>query len=423
MIEVNETHDPSLTSWVASANFADAEFPIQNLPFGIYTVSLEQPEPRACVAIGDQVFDLAGVDAALGPNLNTLAAAGETTWHQLRATLSAALSDAGRKAELEKYCLPISSVNMLLPVDCRDYTDFYTSYYHAHNVGSLFRPDNPVMPNFKWLPVAYHGRASSIVISGTDVHRPNGQYLPPGALNPVFGPSQRLDYEVELGLIVGPGNAMGTPVKASEAERHIFGVVLLNDWSARDIQAFEYQPLGPFLAKNFATTISPWVVTMEALAPYRVPVAERFAGDPVCPPHLNFEGSSSWGQIDINVEAWLGVGGDAERLSMATYASSYWAPAQLIAHHTSGGCPLSPGDILGTGTISGPEPGSAGALLELSNGGQKPLVLSHGETRVFLLDEDEVILRGHCQKFGFKTIGFGQAMGRILPAPNLINER
>lgn len=413
---LNETHDPNLSSWIASANQSSTEFPIQNLPFGVYRALGSNDEPRACVAIGDQIFDLAGIDAAMGPNLNALAAAGETTWHDIRAKLSAALSDSGRRSTLEKFCLSMQSVEMLLPVQCGDYTDFYTSYHHAYNVGSLFRPDNPVMPNFKWLPVAYHGRASSIVISGTDVRRPNGQRILPGASVPEFGPCQRLDYEVELGLVVGPGNEMGRAIKASEAEQHIFGVVLLNDWSARDIQTFEYQPLGPFLAKNFATTISPWVVTLEALAPYRVPIAERFEGDPPCPPHLDFEGNDVWGQIDINVEAWLGIDGEQERLSTATYASSYWSPAQLIAHHTSGGCPLMPGDILGTGTISGPEPKSAGALLELSKGGQSPVTLKGGEQRTFLQDRDQVILRGYCEKVGSKPIGFGAAAGQVLPS-------
>ena len=415
MISINETHAADLVSWVDSANAVGSEFPIQNLPFGIYRASAGD-DPRACVAIGSQVFDLAGVDAAMGPNLNALAAAGQNTWHDLRGKLSSALSDKSQQARLEKYCRPMSAVQMMLPVHCGDYTDFYTSYYHAHNVGSLFRPDNPVMPNFKWLPVAYHGRASSMVISGTDVYRPNGQRLLADKTDPEFGPCERLDYEVELGLIVGPGNAMGDRVLPSEAEQHIFGLVLLNDWSARDVQAFEYQPLGPFLAKNFATTLSPWVVTLEALAPYRVPAAERFAGDPACPPHLDFVGNETWGQIDINVEAWLGTGGSPERLSSATYASAYWSPAQLVAHHTSGGCPLMPGDILGTGTISGPRPEEAGALLELSKGGQQPVKLQAGKQRSFLLDGDEVVLRGHCKKAGFASIGFGEAAGRILPA-------
>ena len=316
-----------------------------------------------------------------------------------------------------KFLSRLSDVELGCPIECPNYTDFYTSYYHAFNAGSLFRPDAPLTANFKWLPIAYHGRASSIVVSGTDIVRPQGLRVLPGKETPEFGPSVWLDYEVELGLIIGPGNPMSTSIPMDTAEDHIFGVVLLNDWSARDIQAFEYDPLGPFLAKSFATTISPWIVTLDALAPFRMPAFKRFEGDPECPAHLSSKANTKHGHLGIDVEAWLQPG-NAERphqISRASYASSYWTPAQLIAHHTSAGCPLIPGDILGTGTISGPSLEQAGALLELSRAGQSPIEIAPGVHRAFLEDDDTVTLKGSCQNSGYRNIGFGAAGARVLP--------
>jgi len=417
MREPDHTHDPALTSWVERANFADAEFPIQNLPFGMYRKRGDTCQFRACTAIGDNVLDLAAVNATYQGDLNALAAAGCDEWKRLRHALSAALTDAGRRSEIERYLLPLGDVELGLPVMTRDYTDFFTSYYHAYNAGKLFRPDDPLTPNFKWMPIAYHGRASSIVASGSDVSRPWGQIMLPGASEPVYAPSRFVDFETELGLVIGPGNAMGQRIGIDEAEDHIFGVVLLNDWSARDIQAWEYQPLGPFLAKSFATTISPWIVTMEALAPFRAPAFERFYGDPATLPHLTSPANEKSGHIDIGVEAWLApTGGEVQRLSGANYASSYWNPAQLVAHQASNGCPLAPGDILGTGTISGPEPSEAGALLELGKMGATPVTLNDGSDRIALQDGDRLELRGKCARDGFRSIGFGAASGTVVPS-------
>jgi fumarylacetoacetase len=317
----------------------------------------------------------------------------------------------------------MKNAELAVPVRIGDYTDFYTSSFHATNIGRLFRPDNPLLPNFKWIPIGYHGRASSVVISGTPIARPNGQTMAPGANAPAFGPCQRLDYEVELGFVVGPGNALGKPIPIARALDHVFGVVLLNDWSARDIQSWEYQPLGPFLAKNFATTVSPWIVTMEALAPFHAPAFARPEGDPKPLPYLADAEDEARGHLDIRVEMFLRSEkmrrekSAPHRVSAASYASCYWTPAQIVAHHASGGCNLAPGDLLGSGTISGPKEGSQGALIEITRGGKQPLVLPNGETRAFLADGDEVIERGHCEKQGFARIGFGEAAGVVRPAP------
>jgi fumarylacetoacetase len=417
-LDVDETHDINAISWVAGANDAETDFPVQNLPFGVYRKAGSDDAYRGCIAIGDCILDLAAVDAATGPVLNDLASAGPSSSKPLRHKLFALLTDETNKSRISKYLSLMTDVELGCPIDCPDYTDFYTSYYHAFNAGSLFRPDAPITPNFKWLPIAYHGRSSSIVVSGNDVRRPWGQRVLPGNPSPEFGPSVWLDYEVELGLVMGKGNEMGSRVSMEDSEDHIFGVVLLNDWSARDIQAFEYDPLGPFLGKNFATTISPWIVTTQALAPFRKPAFKRFEGDPECPSHLDSERNQAMGHFDIKVEAWTRpVDCKKEyRLSQTTYATSYWTPAQLVAHHTSGGCPLRPGDILGTGTISGPNPEEAGALLELTKAAQIPIQLTPDLQRTFIEDGDTITLRGHCTSREHRRIGFGEASGQVVAA-------
>jgi fumarylacetoacetase len=417
------THSPELRSWVESANVPGCEFPIQNLPYGMFRPKGATKPPRPGVAIGDRILEL----SAIAPyrNLNELAAKGRSTWNALRKALSRALSDPKQSRSLAKHLLPMKKAELAVPVTIGDYTDFYTSSFHATNIGRLFRPDNPLLPNFKWIPIGYHGRASSVVVSGAPIVRPNGQAMAPGAAAPGYGPCQRLDYEVELGFVIGPGNALGRTIPIARAIDHVFGVVLLNDWSARDLQAWEYQPLGPFLAKNFATTVSPWIVTMEALAPFHAPAFARPDGDPQPLPYLADADNDTRGHIDIRVEMYLRSERmrrekmPAYRLSAATYASCYWTPAQIVAHHASGGCNLQPGDLLGSGTISGPDEGSQGALIELTRGGKQPLALPSGETRAFLADGDEVIERGYCARDGFVRIGFGEAAGVIQPAARL----
>jgi len=310
---------------------------------------------------------------------------------------------------------------MALPCAIHDYTDFYTGIHHATTVGKLFRPDNPLLPNYKWVPIGYHGRASSLVVSGTPIRRPRGQTLAPGAAQPQVGPCQRLDYELELGALVGPGNALGEPVPMDQAEDHLFGLTLLNDWSARDLQAWEYQPLGPFLSKSFGSTLSPWVVTMEALAPYRLPFS-RPVDDPQPLPYLDSAANRDSGAIDIQLEVWLqtaamrAAGQPAVRLSASNFQHAYWTLAQLLTHQTSNGCNLQPGDLLGTGTQSGPEAGQGGSLLELSQGGKQPITLLGGESRSFLADGDRLTLRAFCQRPGAARIGFGDCSGTIVAA-------
>jgi fumarylacetoacetase len=411
---LDETHDPELESWVAGANDPSGDFPIQNLPFGIFRKKGSSGEPRGGVAIGDQVLDLAAVDMRTGPTLNRLAAAGRPTWRELRRVLSKGLSTQAGRKRFRPHLLPLKQAELFLPLEIGDYTDFYTSSFHATNVGRLLRPDNPLLPNFKWLPIGYHGRASSVVVSGTPVRRPQGQTRK-GEEPPAFGPTRRLDYEAELGFVVGPGNALGKPIPIGKAEDHIFGVVLLNDWSARDIQAWEYQPLGPFLAKSFATTISPWIVTLEALEPFRATAFQRPEGDPAPLPYL----AGNTKTYSVNVEMHLRSTAmrkaklPATRLSRASLASSYWTPAQMLAHHTSNGCNLRPGDLLGSGTISGPAPDALGALIELTQGGRQPLALPGGEQRAFLEDGDEVVLKGFSENARHRRIGFGEAAGTV----------
>ena len=430
----DDSHDPSLRSWVASANDDASDFPIQNLPFGRFRRLGSGDALRIGVAIGDQVLDLhlavhqspwgTGQEELLRPlaagDLNAFMAAGSRARRAVRALLSAALREGSEYASFLELCLvPQADVELALPCAIGDYTDFYTGIHHATAVGKLFRPDAPLLPNYKWVPIGYHGRSSSIRVSGHDFRRPSGQ-LKGEADAPSFGPCRRLDYELELGALIGAGNALGEPVAMGDAEERLFGVVLLNDWSARDIQAWEYQPLGPFLAKNFASTLSPWVVTMEALAPFRAPFV-RPAGDPAPLPYLDSAANREAGALDIVLEVWLeteamrAAGSPATRLMQSNFRDAYWTLAQLVAHHASNGCNLTSGDLLGTGTQSGPEPGQGGSMLELSNGGREPLRLPNGETRTFLLDGDKVILRAHCAREGSRRIGFGECSATVLP--------
>jgi fumarylacetoacetase len=418
-MKLDETHDPALRSWVESAHAAGCEFPIQNLPFGIFKRKGQKEPARGGVAIGDQIFDLAALGFRTGATLNGLAAMGRSAARKLRRELSRALSVKSRERKrLQKQLVPMKQAELFLPVAIGDYSDFYTGIHHATNVGRLLRPDNPLLPNYKWLPIGYHGRGSSIVVSGTALRRPTGQIKPADAPAPVHAPSKRLDYEAELGFIGGTGNRLGRPIPIDAALDHVFGAVLLNDWSARDLQAWEYQPLGPFLAKSFATTISPWIVTMDALEPYRCAAFARPAEDPRPLPYLFAEDDQREGGLSIEVEMHLRTAKMKSplRLSRGNFRDSYWTLAQIVAHQTSNGCNLQPGDLLGSGTISGTTADSLGSMMELTLAGKQPLELANGERRAFLDDGDEVIERGRCAREGYATIGFGEASGRILPA-------
>jgi len=436
MTLLNETHDPALRSWVASANLAGSDFPIQNLPFAVFRRRGTLEAFRGGVAIGDQILDLAAlvaagmfsaeaataVQAGAQDKLNALMALGANAWSALRLALSRALREgAAGQGQLAACLVPQSKAEYGVPARIGDYTDFYTSVHHATNIGRQFRPDNPLLPNYKWVPIGYHGRASSIGVSGQRFHRPVGQTLPPGATQPVFGPSQRLDIELELGIFVGTGNALGEPVAMAQAEAHVFGLCLLNDWSARDLQAWEYQPLGPFLSKNFATTISPWIVTLEALAPYRVPFL-RPEADPQPLPYLDSEANRRQGSLDIQLQVGLttprmrDAGQGEATICRTSYRHAYWTVAQMVTHHTVNGCNLQPGDLFGSGTLSGPTLDQAGALIELTTGGTHPLQLPNGESRTYLEDGDAVVIRGWCEKAGAARIGFGECLGTVLPA-------
>ncbi len=439
MNQINETHDFALKSFIESANDGVTDFPIQNLPFAVFRRTGSSETFRGGVAIGDHVLDLAAFaaasilsgdaaaacEAASESKLNRFMSMGQDSWSALRLALSRALRfGSADESQVRKCLIAQSDVEYAVPAHIGDYTDFYTSVYHATNIGRLFRPDNPLLPNYRWIPIGYHGRASSVAVSGQSFPRPVGQILPPGATAPVLAPSKRMDYELELGIFVGQGNALGSRVSIAEAESHVFGVCLLNDWSARDLQAWEYQPLGPFLAKNFATTISPWIVTLEALAPYRT-AWTRVAGDPHPLPYLDSADNRSQGAFDVQLEVLIetprmrALALSPERLCLTSYRHAYWTLAQLIAHHTVNGCNLQPGDLLGTGTLSGPTATEAGALIELTVGGKQPVALATGESRTFLEDGDAVILRAHCEKAGAARIGFGQSYGRIEPAAAL----
>jgi fumarylacetoacetase len=436
---LDNTHDPERRSWVESANDPDGDFPIQNLPYGVFRRKGNESDeaPRIGVAIGASVLDLQGaVETGLlddsGPEaccalsvttLNDFLALGQSSWtktrHVISDLLAADTATLRDNAELRsRLLIGQTDVELLLPVAIGDYTDFYASIHHATNVGSMFRPNNPLMPNYKYLPVGYHGRASSIVISGTPIRRPCGQTKVDDAEAPAFGPCRLLDYELEMGFFTGPGNAMGQRVTMPQAGEHIFGLCIVNDWSARDIQKWEYQPLGPFNAKNFATTISPWAVTLDALAPFRVPGPQRSADDP---PLLDYLRPADDFGLDITCEVFISSPQMREqmmaphRVSRGNFSDMYWTIAQMLAHHTSTGCNMRPGDLLGSGTVSGPEESSRGCLLELTWRGENPIQLPDGTERKFLQDGDEVIIKAYCEGEGAVRIGFGECRGILLP--------
>jgi fumarylacetoacetase len=434
---LNDTHDVSLHCRVQSAHDPGTDFPIQNLPFGVFSDRKGDLNPHIGVAIGDFILDLFEcierglldgmsqelIDAAACDSLNALMALGPQQWSSLRRRISVLLrsDSAGFRQSsnrIDAALVPMAEAMMLLPARIGDYTDFYASIHHARNVGSMFRPENPLLPNYKHVPVGYHGRASSIAVSGTPVRRPCGQSEISNS-GPSFGPSRMLDYELEVGVFVGPGNLLGEPIDISAAESHLFGLCLVNDWSARDIQKWEYQPLGPFLAKSFATTISPWIVTMEALAPFRTAAAPRPSGDPEPLPYLSSSADRESGGIDLGLEVFLRsermrqAGLEPVLLSRSNLKDLYWTPAQLLTHHASNGCNLRPGDLIASGTVSGSTKESRGCLLELTWRGTEPIELAKGEMRRFLEDGDEVILRGRAERPGFAAIGFGECRGTI----------
>lgn len=432
---LDATHAPTLRSWVESAQRPDTDFPIQNLPLGV--AAWPDGHVAPVVAIGDQVLDLgrahaAGLlgaldpaiaDALGAPTLNPLVALGRPALTALRAATSRMLRadtpEGARAQAIAGLVVPAAAVTMRLPVAIGDYSDFYASIDHATNVGSMFRPDQPLLPNYRHVPIGYHGRASSIVPSGTAIRRPQGQVAANPAGPPTFAPTARLDYELEVGAVIGRGNALGAPIPLAEAEQHLAGLVLVNDWSARDVQAWEYQPLGPFLAKNFATTISPWVITLDALAPYRTAARPRGADEPVPLPYLTDAADAAQGAFAITLEVWLRSAAmrDAEmpavRLSRGDFSTMYWTLAQMLTHHASNGCNLRPGDLLASGTVSGPTKDARGCLLELTWRGAEPITLPSGETRAFLADGDEVTLRGVCEAPGRPRLGFGACTGIV----------
>lgn len=427
---IDETHDPALTSWVASAA-NHPEFPIQNLPFGVF--SPPGGDARIGTAIGDEILDLRAVAslslidapeaAALAqPTLNAVFALPQPTRRALRRQISDLLRDPALASVLTRHLHRAAACTLHLPAHIGDYTDFYVGIHHATNIGRLFRPDTPLLPNYKYVPIGYHGRASSVRVSGTPVQRPQGQRKAPDADAPVFAPCARLDYELELGVWMGAGNALGTPIDIASAQAHIAGFSLLNDWSARDMQAWEYQPLGPFLAKNFLTSVSPWVVTAEALAPFRCAQPARPVGDPAPLAYLFDAEDQAQGALDLTLEVLISTpamradGVAPHRLAQVSATNMYWTVAQLVAHHSSNGCDLHAGDLFGTGTISGPTDDSLGSLIELTRGGKVPLALPNGETRTFLLDGDDVIFRAHAAREGYARIGFGTCVGRVVRA-------
>jgi fumarylacetoacetase len=435
MTQIDETHDPELKSWVASAN-GHSDFPLQNLPLGIFDPA--DGKPRAGIAIGDKVLDLpaalaaglfvdgaaeAAKAASIAPTLNAFLALGAGPRRALRYRLVELLAPgAGEQASVEPLLHAAADCTIHLPVHVGDYTDFYVGIHHATHVGKLFRPDNPLLPNYKHIPIGYHGRASSILPSGTPLRRPAGQIKLPGAEDPVLAATQRLDFELELGVWIGRGNELGKPIGISDAAQHIGGFCLLNDWSARDIQAWEYQPLGPFLSKSFASTISPWIITPEALAPFRRAAAARPEGDPAPLPYLMDENDQHDGGLDLELEVLLitqrltEMGLPPHSLALSSSRYMYWTVAQMVTHHTVNGCNLRPGDLLGTGTISGPEARGSGSLLEATDGGRNPIRLASGEERLFLEDGDEIILKARGRREGFASIGFGECRAMILPA-------
>ena len=435
---LDETHDPSAKSWVESANVVGSDFPIQNLPFGIFQ-GRDSVFPQVGVAIGDSIVDIGGLvsegllgdegfliaaGASRSASLNRLMALGTAPRRALRRRLHALLHQdvsAADRQLVARHLMSQADAEMLLPAVIGDYTDFYASIFHATNVGRMFRPDNPLLPNYKYLPIGYHGRASSLVPSGTAVRRPCGQARD-GDAEPRFGPSKALDYELEVGWFVSAGNTLGEAVAIENAQEHIFGVCLVNDWSARDIQAWEYQPLGPFLAQSFATSLSPWVVTMEALAPFRTQAFVRAEGDPAPLPYLLDPGDQEHGGLELRLQVFLSSARMREAgmapacLSRSNFRDMYWTMAQMLTHHASNGCNLRPGDLLASGTVSGAQKDARGCLLELTSRGKEPITLPTGEQRTFLEDGDEVVLRGFCEREGFPRIGLGECRGVVLPA-------
>jgi len=442
---IDETHDPNLRSWVTSAQDDATDFPIQNLPFGMFC--REDDAARVGIAIGDQVVDIGACVAeglvggaaakaaklATGTTLNALMQLGRGSAASLREAVSRLLQEGteeGTKAAgiRERILVPVDDVELRLPAHIGDFTDFYSSIFHAERVGRMFRPDNPLLPNYKYVPIAYHGRASTVDVSGTDFRRPVGQRRPPNAPAdelPTFEASRALDYEAELAFFVGTSNETGEAVPLDRAEDSIFGLCLLNDWSARDIQAWEYQPLGPFLAKSFASTISPWVVTLDALAPFRVGAYQRPPGDPKPLPYLSSVSNEKSGGLDINIEISIlsekmrAEGSKPHVLSRSRFREFYWTIFQMLTHHTSNGCRLATGDLIGTGTVSSSGDDEMGSILEKTKRGAEPLTLPSGETRSFVDDGDEIILRGYCEREGYRRIGFGECRARVLPARSL----
>ncbi len=441
MININETHDPNLKSWIESANAPDTDFPIQNLPFCEFNYTTEKSsvwsvgvlignfvlDLNKCIRDGilDEFADSSGYGILALESIANAQIEDNQLSQRLRRKINTLLevnAEEVTKKSVEKCLHLISDCSFEVPFDIGDYTDFYCSIFHATNVGAMFRPDNPLLPNYKYIPIGYHGRASSIVVSGTDIKRPKGQTRPDAEQPPSYIPCKNLDYEMEVGFFVGKGNELGDTIPIESAEEHIFGLCLVNDWSARDMQAWEYQPLGPFLAKSFATTVSPFVVTMEALAPFRVPAFERNADDPQPLDYLNGEQNKQFGGFDIKLEVYLQTPKMREEntaphlLSRSNMKDLYWTIGQMLTHHASNGCNLQTGDLMATGTVSGKEKDERGCLLELTWRGKEPIELPNGEQRRFLEDGDEIIMRGFCEREGFRRIGFGECRGRILPA-------
>ena len=434
-MQLDQTYDLDQKSWVTSAN-GHPDFPIQNLPVGMFSSDGKQRRPG--VAIGSAILDLAAIGAAgllsgearqvaaatSQEGLNDFLALGSPARRALRTRLFELLKNASvERAKIEPHLHDATSCTVHMPASIADYTDFYVGIHHAVNIGKQFRPDHPLLPNYKYIPIGYHGRGSTIRPSGTPVRRPNGQIKPAPTEAPVFGPCQRLDYELELGIWIGQGNELGEPIPIERAAEHIAGYCILNDWSARDIQAWEYQPLGPFLSKNFGSTISPWIVMPEALAPFRIPQPKRPDGDPAPLPYLFDPTDQAEGALDVELEVLLLTSQMREaripayRLSLSNAKHMYWTPAQMVAHHASGGCNLQPGDLLGTGTISAPDASGCGSLLETTKGGTEPIHLASGEVRRFLEDGDEIMMTARCHREGFASIGFGYCRAQILPAP------